>query len=110
MSTNIEPAFSNNNIPVVFASNEQFVPVMAVMIQSIIENSSVSKNYDLIVLTTNISNAYKAQLQSMVQAYQNFSIRVFDISVDIEGLNFYTANRETITAETYYRLLEPIRK
>lgn len=107
MSTNIEPAFSNNNIPVVFASDEQFVPVMAVMIQSIIENSSVSKNYDLIVLTTNISNAYKAQLQSMVQAYQNFSIRVFDISVDIEGLNFYTANRETITAETYYRLLLP---
>ena len=41
------PAFTDNNIPVVFACSDVFIPHAAAAMQSLIEHSSASYNYDL---------------------------------------------------------------
>lgn len=107
MSETISPAFAENNIPVVFSSNDEFVPVMATMIQSIIENSSAENNYDIIILTQDISMGYEQKLLSMVKDVPNFSLRVVNVAAYVSGYDLYTENRDTITVETYFRLVLP---
>ena len=107
MSETILPAFSERNIPVVFSSNDTFVPIMATMIQSIIENASAENNYDIIVLTQDISIGYESKLQSMVKDSPNFSLRVVNVTAYIRGYKLYTENRDTISVETYFRLVLP---
>ena len=50
LSDFISPAFQKNNIPVVFATDENWGIFLSVVIKSILETSSESNNYDLIVL------------------------------------------------------------
>ncbi|MBE5951123.1 MAG: glycosyltransferase [Lachnospiraceae bacterium] len=107
MSETISPAFTQNNVPVVFSSNDAFVPVMATMIQSIIEQASAEHNYDIIILTQDISMGYEIKLKSMVKDLPNFSLRVVNVAAYVSGYDLYTANRETITVETYFRLVLP---
>ena len=53
----ITPAFSNENVPVVFSANDAFCPYMAVMIESVIENRSAEKNYDILVLHSDVTES-----------------------------------------------------
>lgn len=107
MSEKILPAFSQRNIPVVFSSNDVFVPIMATMIQSIIENASAENNYDIIILTQDITMGYERKLKLMVQNLPNFSLRIVNVAPYIRGYDLYTENRDTITVETYFRLVLP---
>jgi len=107
MEKMIYPAYPERNIPIVFSSNDAFVPIMATMIQSIIENASKENNYDIIILTQDISMGYERKLKSMVEGICNFSIRVINVSPYVQGYTLYTANRKDITVETYFRLLLP---
>lgn len=108
METKISPAFSGtNNVPIVFSSNQAFVPVLAVMLQSILEQSTKEHNYDVIILTRDIDSAYKKRLTSMLVGYDNFSLRVIDVSEYFDPYTLYVANRPDITVETYFRLIIP---
>ena len=53
----ITPAFSNENVPVVFSANDAFCPYMAVMIESVIENRSAEKNYDILILHSDVTES-----------------------------------------------------
>ena len=107
MKTMLSPAFKENNIPIVFSTNESFVPVLSVMLQSVIENSSEKNNYDIIILSQDISKEYSVRLHKMVEGQSNFSIRIFNVSNLLDGYSLYIENRPDITVETYFRLLMP---
>ena len=49
----VSPAFDKNNIPVVFATDNNFVPYLGVTIKSLVENSSEENNYDIVILYSN---------------------------------------------------------
>ena len=106
-SKSILPAFGENNVPIVFSTDEAFVPVLSVMLQSIIDNSSCNNNYDIIILSKDMNDDYKGRILLMIDGYDNFSIRIINVAEYLVGYNFYTENRKTITAETYFRLLMP---
>jgi len=108
MADKITRVFQGNNaIPIVFSSNQDFVPVLSVMLQSIIEQSTKSHNYDVIILTKDIDHTYEDRLHSMLAEYENFSLRVIDVSECFERYTLYVANRPDITVETYFRLVIP---
>ncbi|MDR2667229.1 MAG: hypothetical protein LBB34_03945, partial [Holosporales bacterium] len=44
------PAFENNNVLVIFASDENYAMPLGVTIQSLMDNSSIRNNYDIWVL------------------------------------------------------------
>ena len=46
----LKPAFSQNNIPIVFTIDEKFLPFCGVCLTSLIQNISPEYNYDIIVL------------------------------------------------------------
>lgn len=96
------PVFKKNNIPVVLATNDFFAPYASVTFQSIIENSNKENNYDIIILSRDISEFSKKLLKKQVQGKENFSLRFFDISHFMKGYDkLYTRGHFKI--ETYFR-------
>lgn len=77
-SCNILPAFSKNNIAVCFEVSNIFVPSLSVAVLSLINCATDEYNYDVIILSSEISVKDEALLQSMSCNYPNISIRVFN--------------------------------
>lgn len=99
----ILPAFQNNNIAIALASNDYFVPYMSTLLQSILEHSNSSSNYDILIMTQNISERNRDVLKKQFTTADNFSIRFLDPTSFIEGYQFFV--RGHFSMETYYRLV-----
>ena len=50
----IKPAFEKNNVPIVMASSNEYVPFLATLLKSIQVNSNVNRNYDIIIFSNQI--------------------------------------------------------
>ncbi len=99
---NITPYFVSENVPIVMASSNEYVPFLAVLLQSIIDNSSDKRNYDIIIISSCIRNHNKDILQNMLGDRSNFSIRFIEAERYLTGRSFYTAMH--VTTMTYLRL------
>ena len=97
----------SNSVPVVLSCNEFFVPYMSVMLASLVEHASAQNSYEIIVFHAGISQVLQDELFQQIKQYKNFSIRLLDVREQIKGFSFYTENRNSLTEETYYRLLAP---
>lgn len=73
------PAFTGKAVAVTCQSSELYAPYTAVTLQSIINNSSSDRNYDIIVVTLDMTEDTAARLCSLAQSRDNFSIRVINI-------------------------------
>ncbi|EIX0915039.1 DUF4422 domain-containing protein, partial [Campylobacter jejuni] len=83
----IYPIFDKNSIPVVISCVHQEVKYLSVTLQSIIENSNFTNNYDIIVLNNEIDDLDKKRLLSMCP--NNISIRFFDMFLfKIQNLSY----------------------
>lgn len=92
-SCNILPAFSENNFPIVFASDNNYVRYLSVTILSLIENCSNKYNYDIVVLENNIAEKNKKLLFKQISEYKNVSLRFVDVQKffdENKGINFST--------------------
>lgn len=106
----IKPAFNENNVAVCFSANDKYIPVLAVTISSIIENSKTENNYDIVVLMTNISDENQVKIRKLISNKPNFSIRFVNVGAYVYGYRFYTESDPTNTKfsdEIYYRVLVP---
>lgn len=74
----LEPIFNTRSIPVVFATDENFIPYLYVAIQSLVDNSSKDNNYDIVILYENV-NEYKQHLFKILEA-ENISIRFVNMT------------------------------
>jgi lipopolysaccharide biosynthesis glycosyltransferase len=101
----ISPYFKNNNIPIVFACDNNYAPFLGVCIKSLLANADANRNYDIIVLQTKIEDTNQTLLCLIVNEYKNASIRFVDVSKLIENIKLPTHNY--FTKETYYRLFAP---
>lgn len=100
----IFPAFHNNNHLIFMSSDDYYVPYMGVLVASIIENSSKENNYDLVILTQNISDKNKKVLVGLAEGKKNISIRFVNVRAYLKDKVF---NTEAYALETYYRLFAP---
>ena len=106
----IPKVYKDNVIPVCFSANNSYVSQTAVMIKSIIENSSEEFNYDFIILSTDIDTQNEQNVFALSDDRKNISIRIFDISAMIENVKFFTDSVYTPTTyskEAYFRLFIP---
>jgi lipopolysaccharide biosynthesis glycosyltransferase len=92
-------------IPIVFSSNDVFVPYMSAAMQSIMENSGKNKRYAFFILHQNISDISIGVLQEQIKQFSNFSIEFIDVTIYIKNHNFHLA--WGISVETYFRILIP---
>ena len=101
----IHPAFTENNIAILFASNNDFTPYMAVMIQSIIDHATSKNNYDIIVFHGAVSEDRQEKIIASAEDQTNISIRFVDLDPLFDSLNLYTKILDMrLTREAYYRL------
>ena len=74
---NLNPAFNYNNIPIFFVCSEYYVPYLSVCLDSMMNHCSSENNYDIIILSKDISEVNKNKLNESVNK-MNFKIRFFD--------------------------------
>lgn len=96
------PAYTQNNIPVVFACSDYFVPYVSVTLTSLLENATPKYNYDVIFLHTDISEYSQTRLKNIFSEHKNFSLRFYNIKSVIVNRKFQFEGH--IAAETFYRL------
>ena len=94
----------NRIVPVVFAADNAYVPMLTTTMYSLLENASHGFHYDLIVLERNISAYNKELMQNMIARYSNATLRFFDVDPIIGDYDLTTSNAH-ISIETYYRFL-----
>ncbi|MDR1909754.1 MAG: glycosyltransferase family 8 protein [Spirochaetaceae bacterium] len=106
-------------VPVVFSSDDYFVPYLAALVQSIMDNAKKPLRYRFFVLHRGIAQENQRLLGSQVAAGgvaaagdagrrgaegPSFSLDFVDVSAHIRGYDFPT---HFLPAESYFRLLIP---
>lgn len=76
----IEPAFSENNVPLCLFSSNDYAPYCGVLVQSVVENSTPEHNYDIVILERNISDNNKRLMLSLIEKHCNISIRFINVA------------------------------
>lgn len=100
----VKPVY-HNSTNLVFSCDKNYVSYLAVTLSSIIDNSSLNNNYDIIILYQDIYDYQKRFILSLCKNHPNISIRFFDMSKYINDFNLdklFTVNHITISA--YFRL------
>jgi lipopolysaccharide biosynthesis glycosyltransferase len=107
LTQQLAPAFEKKNFPIVFASDDNYAMYLGVTLQSLIDNSNSTNNYDIWVLDSGISDGNKETIQSFIGERKNISIRFFDVSKLVEEYKdkFHVEGYWSIAA--YYRIFIP---
>jgi len=92
-------------IPIFFSSNDNYIPYVSVMMQSIMENSKRGRKYEFYILNIDIKNETMEKLQKQVSAFLDFSLNFVDMSPYTKDYDFFISRH--VTAETYFRLFIP---
>ena len=93
-----------DDVVIVFACSENFVPYLSVAIQSIVENVSPDRRYDIIVLTRNITPASMITLTRQATS-DNVGIGFLDVDAALGDIEL--PHHGHFRPETYFRLLAP---
>lgn len=96
------PAFTNNNIPIVFASSEGYVPYLSVAIESIIEHATAGYGYDIIILCKKIGDTYIDRICNMGEQLDNVSIRFLKVADGLEKVDFKYRSDSAAASESFY--------
>ena len=96
------PSYTENLIPIVFASDNNYAPYLSVLMKSIISQANQQYNYEFIVLETKISKLNKDLILEDIKEYSNLSIKFVNPKTFIGETKLFCPNY--YTEETYYRL------
>ena len=102
----LEPADSHGlpAVPVVFAADNNYVPMVTTTAYSMLKNASRDSFYDVVILEKDFSDYNKRIMSEFFAQFPNASIRFVNVSGMISAYSLQTSN-EHISVETYYRFL-----
>ncbi|WP_322154676.1 glycosyltransferase family 8 protein [Paratractidigestivibacter sp.] len=92
------------DVVVVFACSENFVPYLSVATQSIVDNASSDRRYDIIVLTRDLSPTSMITLSRQTKGV-NVGIGFLDVDAALGDIKL--PHHGHFRPETYFRLLAP---
>ena len=95
----------NFHIPIIFSSNNYYVPYMAVTLQSVMENAVPNRKYILFIFHREITNDNIDLLKKQVSFFPHFSIEFINVNQYINKYDLFVSRH--ITVEAYFRLLIP---
>lgn len=94
---------TNTIIPIVFATNDSYMPYLGVALTSLIDNATKNNEYKIYILYTKMSLKNINKLESM--GNNNIFIKCINISEKMKGIKVKTVAYPTI--ETTYRFFIP---
>lgn len=92
-------------IPIFYASDENYMPYLAVALASLKEYKSAELDYKIHVLYTGDLNGYSKKIKEMEE--DNLTIEFVNVTADIERIRDCMICRDYYTPAIYYRLLIP---
>lgn len=99
------PTSNKEVIPLVFSSSNEFLPICAVAVYSVIKNANPDLLYEIVILTTTVTKTNELFFCDALSSFKNIKITFFNVSALIKNYNLQPS--EHITVETYYRFLIP---
>jgi lipopolysaccharide biosynthesis glycosyltransferase len=94
----------NPVIPIVFATDDNYVPLLSVAIQSIMENAKQDAEYRMFVLYETVSPENQETLLRQVSAFPAFKLEFIDVTPHFAGVEFQNLE---FSRATYYRFMLP---
>lgn len=91
-----------NEIPIFFSTDNNYIPFLDVAIASLIENASKEFQYRIIVLNTGLDQAHIDRVKQ--RECDGFIIDFVDISQSLEHIKSHFKNVYHFSVVTYYRL------
>ena len=91
-------------VPVVFAADNNYVPMTTTTIYSMLANASKDCFYDVVILEKDFSDHNKTLMTAFFSRFENACVRFLNVSGMVRAYNLQTSN-EHISVETYYRFL-----
>lgn len=98
----IEPIFEEA-ITIVTAADNNYADFAGILVNSIIKNADPNDNYDIVILTHNITDDKIMDILTLIQGRDNFNIRFLFVNNIMEQLDIQVSDNYKIV--TYYRLL-----
>ena len=92
-------------IPIFFAVDDEYIPFLAVTLQSIVEHSTEENYYVIKILCTNISEENKEKINKYTK--DNISIEFVDLSSKLHEIEDKLYTRNYFSNTTYFRLFIP---
>lgn len=103
----LSPAYLDKNTAIVLISSDYYTPYTAVCLQSIICHASEENNYDIIVLSADMSDTNQRVLKRMGEQHSNFSIRFYDPEPIIYEYRNKLSINPRINMISFYRIALP---
>ena len=91
-------------IPVVFAADNNYVPMLTTTIYSALKNASSKYRYDIVVMQRDITADNQSIMRTFFSRFPNVTLRFANVSRIVENYRL-TTNNPHISIETYYRFL-----
>ena len=101
------PAVNGNGkpvVPVVFAADNNYVPMVTTTAYSLLVNASPECFYDIVILEKDFTAENKQLMLNFFAQFENAQVRFANVTGMISEYNLQTSN-EHISIETYYRFL-----
>lgn len=107
--TNSSNILHENTIPVIFATDDGYIPYLAVAIVSLIQSASRDRHYRIHILAKEILSTDRSMLFSLVKGQEHISLDFIDIRPYLEQYaeDFYTDGISHISTGAYYRFFIP---
>lgn len=93
------------NIPIFFATDDNYVPCLAVALQSMLANADKTCFYEIHILHSYLSDVNRRNLAAYANDYS--SIEFLDVSAKLDELGSLLHLRDYYTKTTYFRLFIP---
>lgn len=91
-------------VPIVLAADQNYVPILYACVQSIVENTSKARQYRIFIFHKNIDQeSQKLFLERLESESQNIHIHFINVSRRVR--DYILKAKEHITTETFYRFL-----
>lgn len=92
-------------IPVFYAVDDNYIPILGASLKSLIENSSKENKYEIKILYTSVSEENRARIKKYKQ--ENISIEFVNVSEQLKEINSKLYTRNYFSKTTYFRLYIP---
>lgn len=103
----IYPAFQENNVPVVFFTDDNYVQYLVVALTSLLEHIKKSCNYDIFILFNSLSEANKKKIKNIFKSIDNASVRFIDVTpyLSDDSICQFSQGTESVTLSNFYSFL-----
>lgn len=89
-------------VPLFFATDDNYLPFLAITLESILENSSREYDYETYVLHSGVSEEYKEKILRYDR--EGFRVSFVDVAEKLKAISAHLHMRDYYTCTTYFRI------